>query len=68
MAGIKNFNLQGVGSDLQLGKRGGRVIFDQENGTFKFTDATGVTLAGINIDDLVVNGNLTVLCLYEKRL
>lgn len=59
MAGIKNFNLSGVGGDLQLGKRGGRVIFDE--GIFKFTDASGVDFAGISIDDLVVNGNLTVL-------
>ena len=61
MAGIKNFNLTGIASDIQLGKRGGRFIFDDVDTTFKFFEADGTTSANIEANDLVVNGNLTVL-------
>ena len=61
MAGYKNFNLTGVSSDIQFGKRGGRLIFDEANNKFDFMLADGTTSAALSMDDLVVNGNLTVL-------
>lgn len=41
MANIKNFGLVGVGSDVQFGKSGPRLI--NETGIFKFKKADGVT-------------------------
>lgn len=59
MAGIKNFNMTGVASDIQLGKRGGRFVFTEN--TFKFLESDGVTAANVETNDLTINGNLTVL-------
>lgn len=61
MAGIKNFNLSGVASDLQFGKRGGRMVFDEQEKIFKFVMADGTTSAHAEMQDLTINGNLTVL-------
>ena len=61
MAGIKNFNLSGVASEIQLGKRGGRFAFDDIESTFKFFESDGTTAANVEANDLTVNGNLTVL-------
>lgn len=61
MAGIKNFNLSGVASEIQLGKRGGRFAFDDVESTFKFFESDGTTSANVETNDLTVNGNLTVL-------
>jgi len=61
MAGIKNFNLSGVASEIQLGKRGGRFAFDDIASTFKFFQSDGITAANVETNDLTVNGNLTVL-------
>lgn len=45
---IKNYSVSGVGSDLQFGKKGGRLVFDGTG--FLFTDQTGgtnyVTISG----------------------
>lgn len=43
MANIKNFGLVGVGSDVQFGKSGPRLI--NETGIFKFKKADGIALA-----------------------
>lgn len=61
MAGIKNFNLDGIAADVQLGKRGGRFAFDDATTTFTFFDKTGATKANVETNDLTVGGNLTVL-------
>lgn len=61
MAGIKNYNLSGVASEIQLGKRGGLFSFDDVESTFKFLQSDGATSANVEANDLTVNGNLTVL-------
>lgn len=58
---VKNFNLSGVSSDIQLGKRGGRMVFDDADTAFKFFESDGTTSANLEAQDLTVNGNLTVL-------
>ena len=37
MANIKNFGLAGIGSDVQFGKSGGRLVYDSSSAFFKFT-------------------------------
>src|SRR6056300_36981 len=44
MADIKNYGLKGVGSDVQYGKGGGRIIYDSSSSFFKFIAADGSTL------------------------
>ena len=46
MANIKNFGLAGIGSDVQLGKNGGRLVYDSSSSFFKFT-TDGSTLTQI---------------------
>jgi len=48
MANIKNFGLAGIGSDVQFGKAGGRLIYDSSSSFFKFT-TDGSTLAQIRV-------------------
>lgn len=55
MANIKNFGLVGVGSDVQFGKSGPRLI--NETGVFKFKKADGIafadaTFANVTADEL----------------
>ena len=51
MANVKNYGLRGVGSDVQMGKAGGRLVYDSGNTLFKFTESDGATLAKIQIAD-----------------
>lgn len=44
MANVKNYGLSGIGSDVQFGKSGGRLIYDTSSSFFKFT-TDGSTLA-----------------------
>ena len=46
MANIKNFGLAGIGSDVQFGKSGGRLVYDSSSSFFKFT-TDGTTLTQI---------------------
>jgi hypothetical protein len=46
MADIKNYGLKGIGSDVQLGKGGGRLVYDTSSSFFKFT-TDGTTLTQI---------------------
>ena len=48
MADIKNFGIRGVGSDVQFGKSGGRVVYDSGNSLFKVT-TDGTTLGNMNV-------------------
>ena len=48
MADIKNFGIRGVGSDVQFGKAGGRVVYDSGNSLFKVT-TDGSTLGNMNV-------------------
>ena len=43
MANVKNYGLRGVGSDVQMGKAGGRLVYDSGNTLFKFTESDGST-------------------------
>ena len=51
MANVKNYGLRGVGSDVQMGKAGGRLVYDSGNTLFKFTESDGSTLAKIQVAD-----------------
>jgi len=51
MANVKNYGLRGVGSDVQMGKSGGRLVYDSGNTLFKFTESDGSTLAKIQVAD-----------------
>ena len=51
MANVKNYGLRGVGSDVQMGKAGGRLVYDSGNTLFKFTESDGTTLAKIQVAD-----------------
>ena len=48
MANVKNYGLKGVGSDVQFGKSGGRLIYDTSSSFFKFT-TDGSTLSNIRV-------------------
>ena len=48
MADIKNYGLKGIGSDVQLGKGGGRLIYDTSSSFFKFT-TDGSTLSQVRV-------------------
>ena len=49
MANIKNFGIAGVSADVQMGKSGGRVVYDSGNTLFKFTESDGWTLAKLRV-------------------
>jgi len=51
MANIKNFGIAGVSADVQMGKSGGRVVYDSGNTLFKFTQSNGSTLAKLQVAD-----------------
>lgn len=58
MANVKNFGLIGVGSDLQLGKAGTRII--NNAGTFNFKAANGTTDAALTSAGITSSaGNIT---------
>jgi len=44
MADIKNFGIKGIAADVQMGKSGGRFIYDSGNGRFDLTQSNGTTL------------------------
>jgi len=48
MANVKNYGLSGIGSDVQFGKSGGRLIYDTTSSFFKFT-TDGSTLAQVRV-------------------
>ena len=51
MANIKNFGIAGVSADVQMGKSGGRVVYDSGGTLFKFTESDGTTLAKLRVAD-----------------
>jgi hypothetical protein len=58
MANVKNFGLIGVGSDLQLGKGGARLI--QSEGAFSFRNATNSANAALTMAGITSSaGNIT---------
>lgn len=58
MANIKNFGLIGVGSDLQLGKAGARIV--NNAGTFNLKAANGTTDAALTSAGITSSGNVTL--------
>ena len=49
MADIKNFGIKGIAADVQMGKSGGRLIYDAGNGRFDLTQSNGTTLEDIRL-------------------
>lgn len=47
MADIKNFNIVGIASGVQMGSRGGRLKYDSENGRFEFVQSNNTTLEDV---------------------
>ncbi len=58
MANIKNFGLVGVGSDVQFGKAGPKLVGN--GNVFQFKDKTGSTFADVQAANLTLSGDLTV--------
>lgn len=58
MAIVKNFGLQGVGSDVQFGKAGSRVILN--DGAFGFKDKTGTADASVTLAALTASQDVTL--------
>lgn len=56
MANVKNYGLSGIGSDVQFGKSGGRLIYDTSSSFFKFT-TDGSTLAQVRVATTPSNAN-----------
>ena len=56
MANVKNYGLKGIGSDVQFGKSGGRLIYDTTSSFFKFT-TDGSTLSNIRVATTPSNTN-----------
>jgi len=56
MANVKNYGLSGIGSDVQFGKSGGRLIYDTSSSFFKFT-TDGTTLAQVRVATTPSNAN-----------
>ena len=49
MADIKNFGIKGIAADVQMGKSGGRFIYDSSNGRFDLTQSNGTTLEDLRL-------------------
>ena len=49
MADIKNFGIKGIAADVQMGKSGGRLIYDAGNGRFDLTQSNGSTLEDLRL-------------------
>jgi len=47
MADIKNFGIKGIAADVQMGKSGGRLVYDASNTRFDFTQSNGSTLEDV---------------------
>lgn len=58
MANVKNFGLVGVGSDLQLGKAGTRIV--NNAGTFNLKAANGTTDAALTAAGITSSGDVTL--------
>ena len=56
MANVKNYGLAGIGSDVQFGKSGGRLIYDTSSSFFKFT-TDGTTLSQARVATTPSNAN-----------
>ena len=58
------YGLAGVAGDVQLGKKGGRFVYDKENSVFKLTEVDGSTVSrvkiaeGVDLDDAVAVSQL----------
>ena len=53
MADIKNFGIKGLASDVQMGKSGGRLVYDSGNSRFDFTQSDGSTLENVRLGSVV---------------
>jgi len=49
MADIKNFGIKGIAADVQMGKSGGRLKYDSNNGRFDLTESDGSTLEDLRL-------------------
>ena len=56
MANVKNYGLKGIGSDVQFGKGGGRLVYDTSSSFFKFT-TDGTTLSQARVATTPSNAN-----------
>ena len=56
MANVKNYGLKGIGNDVQFGKGGGRLVYDQSSSFFKFT-TDGTTLSQARVATTPANAN-----------
>ena len=62
MADIKNFGIKGIAADVQMGKSGGRLVYDSSNSRFDLTQSDGSTLEDLRIGTITAGAwNGTVI-------
>jgi len=62
MADIKNFGIKGIAADVQMGKSGGRLVYDSGNGRFDLTQSDGSTLEDLRLGTITAGAwNGTVI-------
>lgn len=65
MANIKNYGLAGASSDLQLGKSGGRLVFNTGTGRFDFFASDGATLEEIRAAGIQLGATIAVTSILD---
>ena len=66
MAIIKQFGLSGVGSDLQLGKNGGRLVYNAGSGLFSFFANDGNTLEEIVVSGITLGTSTSIVEILDQ--
>lgn len=68
MSTVKNFGIAGVSSDLQLGKKGGRFVYDSTNSVFRITESDGSTVSRVKIADATDQNDAASLGQVESKI
>ena len=66
MASIKQFGIAGVGSDVQLGKNGGRFVYNSGSGRFDFFASDGATLEDIRVAAIQLGATIQVSSILDE--
>lgn len=68
MATIKQFGIAGVGSDVQLGKNGGRLVYNSGAGRFDFFGSDGATLEVLRSSGIQLGTTTAVTSILDDDL
>lgn len=66
MASIKNYGLAGVSGDVQLGKSGGRLVYNTGTGRFDFFASDGVSLDEIRAAGIQLGATQAVTSILDE--